>query len=95
MYSRLSGFVPDKHSGLVEKIADYLYSHNARFKQQYDKLLTDVFLGYGDNQELFAVKASTPQKITKITKMETEPPTPTISNSQINKFLSRYGTRRN
>ena len=95
VYSRLSGFVPDKHSALVEKIADYLYSHNAGFKQQYDKLLTDVFLGYGDNQDLFAVKTSMPQKITKITKLEIEPSAPTISNSQINKFLSRYGQRRN
>lgn len=95
VYSRLSGFVPEKHSGLVEKIADYLYSHNVGFKQQYDKLLTDVFLGYGDNQELFAVKTSMPQMITKITKIEKEPAVDTISNSQINKFLSRYGKRRN
>lgn len=95
VYSRLSGFVPDKHSGLVERIVDYLYSHNTGFKQKYDKLLNDVFLGRGDNQELFAVKTSMPQKITKITKLEIEPATPTVSNSQINKFLSRYGKRRN
>ena len=58
-------------------------------------LLHDAFVGNGENLELYAVKTEQKLKIINITKIENELPTqPAPSNSQINKFLSRYGTRR-
>lgn len=93
-FSRLKSFSPNYHSGLVEKISDFLYQHDKVFKQQYDTLLRDVFLGNGNNKNLYAVKTKTKQKITKMSKIDTEQPIQVVQQSQINKFMSRYGKRR-
>ncbi len=93
-FSRISSFSADIHSGLVERIADYLYKNNSNFKNAYDKLLQDVFAGNGNNQELYAVKTSKKQKITNITKIEIKTPEQQPQNSQINKFFARYGRTR-
>jgi hypothetical protein len=94
-FSRIKSFTANEHSGLIEKVSDFLYKHNKEFKTSYDKLLSDVFFGNGSNQELYAVKTNTKQKITKITKIEKEPTAvQTQTNSQIDKFLSRYSRSR-
>ena len=90
-FSRIKSFSPDKHTGMIEKIADFLYKTDKEFKSEYDKLLQDMLRGRGDNQELYAIKTVNKQKITKITEIENEPVTTVPVNSQINKFLSRYG----
>lgn len=92
-FSRIKSFSANDHSGLIEKISDFLYNHNEEFKNAYDKLLQDVFSGKGENQELYAVKTNIKPKIIKITKIElAEKTQPTVS--QIDKFLSRYGRGR-
>ncbi len=93
--SRVKDFCANDHSGTVEQVSDFLYRNDKNFQQQYDKLLSDVFLGVGENLELYAVKTANKQKITNITKIEnkTDAPAPN-KNSQINKFMSRYGNRR-
>lgn len=94
-FSRVSEFNASEHSGLIERITDFLYNHYDKFKQDYDNLLIEIFVGNNINTELCAVKTTEKQKITKITKIEDETPIVTTpSNSQINKFLSRYGTRK-
>lgn len=90
-FSRIKSFSADKHSGIIEKTADFLYKHDNQFRSEYDKLLQDMLQGRGDNQELYAIKTLNKQKITKITEIENEPVTATPVNSQIDKFLSRYG----
>ncbi len=90
-FSRIKSFSADKHSGIIEKTADFLYKHDKQFKSEYDKLLQDILLGKGDNQELYAIKTANKQKITKITEIENEPVAVAPTSSQINKFLSRYG----
>ncbi len=94
-FSRIKSFNPNSHSGLVEHISDFLYKHNKDFRQKYDNLLKEAFLGTGENQNLYAVKTKTKQKITNITQIEKKPDIQTVTNSQINKFLSRYGKKRN
>ena len=90
-FSRIRNFCANDHSGLIEKVADYLYVHDTEFKQKYNKLLNEAFLGTGDNQNLYAVKTKEKQKITKITKIGNEPDTISQSkNSQISKFMERY-----
>jgi hypothetical protein len=94
-FSKISAFSPDRHSGLVEKIADFLYKRNQKFKDAYDKLLNKVFSGIGDNPELYAVKTTTKHKITNITQLDDTPQrVPAQQNSQIDKFFARYGKRR-
>ena len=94
-FSRIDEFNANDHSGLIEIVSDYLYKHNAKFKQEYDKLLQNIFNDNDKNAELFAVKTTTKQKITKITKIENEPVAPTTqTKSQIDKFMSRYGKSR-
>ena len=94
-FSRIKNFSADIHSGLVEKIADYLYKYNNNFRNSYDGLLKDMLNGNGDNKELYAIKTTQKQKIARITKIENEPiNTPTITQSPIDKFLSRYGRGR-
>ena len=94
-FSRISGFSADIHSGLVEKIADFLYKNNSNFRNAYDKLLKDVLSGNGDDKELYAIKTTQKQKISKMTKIEKEQQnTQTVTQSQIDKFLSRYGRGR-
>ena len=94
-FSKISAFSPDRHSGLVEKIADFLYKHNSKFKNNYDKLLNDVFFGVGENKELYAVKTTTKHKITNITQLDNmAQKSPAQTNSQIDKFFARYGKRR-
>lgn len=93
-FSRIKSFSANEHSGIIEKLSDFLYKHDIEFKQKYDTLLKDIFLGIGDNCELFAVKTQKQQKITRITKIEQEPPAPSATNSQISKFLSKYGKNR-
>ena len=90
-FSRIKSFSPDKHTGVIEKVADFLYNHDATFKSEYDKLLQDVLLGVGDDQELYAIKTQHKQKITKVIEIENEPVAASPINSQIDKFLSRYG----
>lgn len=92
-FSKISEFTAGRHSGLVEQVSDFLYSHDNQFRNDYDKLLTDVFLGIGENPELYAVKTANKHKITKITEIEPRP-SPTQQNSQIEKFWARYGKRR-
>lgn len=92
-FSRIKNFCANDHSGLIEKTADFLYKHDENFKRSYDALLQDVFLGIGENQELYAVKTTTKPDIIKITKIEKE----TVkeqARSQIDKFLSRYSRNR-
>ncbi len=90
-FSRIKSFCANDHSGIVEKVADYLYLHDKVFKQEYDELLNKALFGGGDNQNLYAVKTTEKQKITKITKIENTPDTITPSkNSQISKFMQRY-----
>ncbi len=94
-FSKISAFSPDRHSGLVEKIADFLYKHNSKFKNDYDKLLNDVFFGIGENPELYAVKTTEKHKITNITQLDNmAQKSPAQTNSQIDKFFARYGKRR-
>ncbi len=94
-FSRISGFSADIHSGLVEKIADYLYKNNLNFRNAYDKLLKDVLSGNGDDKELYAIKTTQKQKISKMTKIEKEQQNiQTVTQSPIDKFLSRYGRGR-
>ena len=94
-FSKISEFNANDHSGLIEQVTDYLYTSDKKFKYDYDMLLHNVFVGNGENPELCAVKTEQKLKITNITKIENETPEPPVpSNSQINKFLSRYGTRR-
>lgn len=90
-FSRIKSFSPDKHTGVIETIADFLYNHDNVFKSEYDKLLQDILRGVGDNQELYAIKTLHKQKITKITEIENDPIAVSPTNSQIDKFLSRYG----
>ena len=90
-FSKIKSFVPDKHAGLIEKVADFLYKNNKEFRTKYDKLLQDVLRGKGAYQELYAIKTPYKQKITKITEIEIEPVATLSVNSQIDKFLSRYG----
>ncbi len=93
-FSRIKNFCANDHSGLIEKIADYLYAHDIEFKQKYNNLLNEAFFGLGNNQNLYAVKTKEKQKITKITKIENEPATiPQGKNSQISKFMERYRLR--
>ena len=94
-FSRIKEFNPNSHSGLVERTSDFLYKCNPEFRQKYDNLLKETFFGTGENQNLYAVKTKIPQKITNITKIEQKPDAQTITNSQIHKFLSRYGKKRN
>lgn len=91
-FSRTDKFNPNDHSGLIEKVSDFLYKHNQGFKKAYDDLLSLAFSGTGTDLKLYAVKTTTKYKISKITKMETpESPAPTLpTNSQINKFMARY-----
>lgn len=94
-FERIKQFNANNHSGLVEKIADYLYKHNQKFKNAYDKLLIDMFDENAKNVELYAIKTTKKYKITKITKIDDEKPivkTPTIS--QTDKFFARYGKTR-
>lgn len=94
-YSKISAFSPARHSGLVEKIADFLYKRNPKFKDAYDKLLNKVFSGIGDNPELYAVKTTEKHKITNITQLDDTPQrVPAQTNSQIDKFFARYGNKR-
>jgi hypothetical protein len=54
--------------------------------------LKDVLSGNGDDKELYAIKTTQKQKISKMTKIEKEQQnTQTVTQSQIDKFLSRYG----
>ena len=93
-FSKIKSFSADKHSGLVEQIADFLYTHNSEFKNTYDKLLQDVFMGVGENLELYAVKTTQKQKITNITQLDDKPVnTPVKTMSQSDKFWARYGKR--
>lgn len=94
-FSRIKSFTANNHPGLVERVSDYLYKHDNNFKQEYDKLLMDAFLGNGEYQNLYAVKTKNKQKITRISKIEKEPTVPKQQNSQINKFWERYGKPRN
>lgn len=90
-FSRIRNFCANDHSGLIEKIADYLYAHDIEFKQKYNNLLNEAFFGLGNNQNLYAVKTKEKQKITKITKIENEPATISQGkSSQISKFMERY-----
>ena len=93
-FSRIKSFCANDHSGLIEKTTDFLYKHDNKFRQEYDRLLSDAFHGNGTNQDLYAVKTTNKQKITKITKIETKKPESIKTNSQIDKFLSRYGGRK-
>ena len=94
-FSRIQSFYANKHSGLVEKIADFLYRNDTNFRKNYDELLFDVLIGKGENQELYAVKTTQHQKISKMIKIEQEPIVKqTVANSQIDKFLSRYARKR-
>ena len=90
-FSRIKSFSPDKHTGIIEKVADFLYKNDKEFKSEYDNLLQDVLDGKGENKELYAIKTENKQKITKITEIENEPVATSQVNSQIDKFLSRYG----
>ena len=90
-FSRIKSFSPDKHTGLVEKVADFLYKNDKEFKSEYDDLLQDVLLGNGDNQELYAIKTDKKLDIVKITEIENEPVNVEPTSSPINKFLARYG----
>ena len=91
-FSRIKTFNANEHSGLIEKISDFLYNRDDKFKTAYDKLLFDVFYGNGENQELYAVKTTTKHKITKAIKIE--PPVVVQTHSQIDKFFSRYSKTR-
>ncbi len=89
-FSRIKSFSPDKHTGMIEKIADFLYKTDKEFKSEYDKLLQDMLRGKGDNQELYAIKTDKKQKITKITEIENEPVVALQTNSRIGDFYMRY-----
>ena len=92
-FSRIKSFCPSEHSGLVERASDFLYKHNKNFKKSYDDLMRNVFLGNGNNLELYAVKTQAKPKITKITQIKPqEKPKTTVS--QIDKFLARYGGKK-
>ena len=93
-FSRIKNFCANNHSGLIEKVSDFLYKNNTQFRKAYDKLLMDVFQGRGEHQELYAVKTLKAHKITKITKIETKADKAVKIDSQIDKFLSRYGRHR-
>lgn len=94
VFSRISEFSPDIHSGLVEKTSDFLYNHNKTFRMKYDELLQNVFNGIGNNLELYAVKTTHKHKITKTEKIQDQPTNAqTVIHSQINKFWSRYGRK--
>lgn len=91
-FSKIKKFTPSIHSGLVETISDYLYKSDKIFQNEYDKLLMDVFMGNGEDIELYAVKTTDAPIITNITKIENQTTIPqTIQNSQISKFMARYG----
>ena len=93
-FSRIKSFNASSHSGIVERISNFLYQSNKEFRRKYDDLLNEVFCGIGVNQNLYAVKTKTKHKITNLTKIEQTPNTTIATNSQINKFLSRYGKKR-
>lgn len=95
-FSRIKNFCANDHSGLIEKISDFLYKTNPDFKEKYDNLLTDVLMGHGQDQEIYAIKTTNRQKISKLSKIE-KPDTTinTPNNSQISKFLSRYKNNKN
>lgn len=93
-FSRLKEFTPNSHSGIVERISDFLYHANKDFQKKYDDLLKETFLGNGENQNLYAVKTKNRQKITNITKIENKQNIQPENNSQINKFLARYSKKR-
>lgn len=94
-FFRITNFNADKHSGLIEKTVDFLYNHNEKFKHTYDNLLKNIMTGNISDKELCAVKTVFKQKITKITKIEQNDVQKTPDNSQIEKFLARYGRNRN
>ena len=93
-FSRIKSFNASNHSGIVERVSEFLYQNNKDFRRKYDDLLNEVFCGTGENQNLYAVKTKTKHKITNLTKIEQTPNTTIATNSQINKFLSRYGKKR-
>ena len=91
-FSRIKQFCANDHTGLIEKVSDFLYVNNKEFRNAYDKLLRDVFDGIGSNLELCAVKTTEKHKITKITEIENQTVAkPAKHNSQIDKFMARYG----
>lgn len=92
-FIKIKNFCASVHSGLVENISDFLYKNDTKFKDEYDKLLLNVFLGNGSNKELYAVKTSIKQTITKITEIKITPINKSNENSQISKYLTRYGKR--
>ena len=92
-FSKIKSFSANKHSGLIEQVADFLYHHDKQFQRSYDNLLMDVFMGKGENQELYAVKTKEKQKITKITEIEKDLETPKTTQSQTDKFFARYGRK--
>ena len=93
-FSRIKSFIASKHSGIVERVSEFLYQNNKDFRRKYDDLLNEAFCGIGIYQNLYAVKTKTKHKITNITKIEKTPDTHITTSSQINKFLSRYGKKR-
>lgn len=93
-FSRIRKFNPNSHSGIVERVSEFLYQNNKDFRRKYDDLLNEAFCGTGENQNLYAVKTKTKQKITNITKIEQTPTVAVAPSSQISKFLSRYGKKR-
>jgi hypothetical protein len=93
-FSRIKSFIASNHSGIVERVSEFLYQNNKDFRRKYDDLLNEVFCGIGVYQNLYAVKTKTKHKITNITKIEKTPDATIATNSQINKFLSRYGKKR-
>ena len=92
-FSRIRNFNPNSHSGIVERVSEFLYQNNKDFRRKYDDLLNEALCDTGENQNLYAVKTKTKHTITNITKIEQTPTVAVASNSQISKFLSRYGKR--
>lgn len=77
-----------EHSGLIEKLVQYLYLKDKNFQIEYNKLLQDIMTGKGDDTTGFAVKTTKCPILLSCEKIEnTIQP---VQSSQIAKWFNRY-----
>lgn len=86
-FMRLRSFAPE-HSGLIERIVEYLYNNESSFRAKYDKLLHDVIMGIGNDTTYYAVKTTECPLLLSCVKSENV--LPVIQSSQISKWNQRY-----